>query len=48
MYRNSTIKCTEVVPPKIMYQSSYRMYRSRHVPKLYTPMYWKRHVPKTP
>jgi len=28
-----TVKCTEVVPSKIMYQNSHRMYQSRHVPK---------------
>jgi len=33
MYRNSTVKCTEVIPSKFMYRSSHRMYRSRQVPK---------------
>ena len=35
MYRNSTVKCTEVVLSKIMYQSSHRMYSRPSSPITY-------------
>jgi len=46
MYRNGTSHVPKSYYKKHMYRNWSHMYRSRHVPKLSTPLYWNCHVPK--